>query len=126
MAATHQILAGLALITPESLSTCRSSTRSRLALIVRSQVWGRGVDGETFLQPWTLMASVLLEVGFLMLELEVSSSEVWELLSEYASLPITKTLLGGFFHFSGEYGLAADNVQNFEVMQYQMIGCRTS
>ena len=22
---------------------------------------------------------------------------------------------GGFFHFSGEYGLAADNVKNFEV-----------
>ena len=25
-------------------------------------------------------------------------------------------LTGGFFHFSGEYGLAADNVKNFEVL----------
>ena len=28
---------------------------------------------------------------------------------------LIRIFLGGFFHFSGEYGLAADNVKNFEV-----------
>ena len=32
------------------------------------------------------------------------------------SIVLTQIHPGGFFHFSGEYGLAADNAKNFEVL----------
>ncbi len=42
-----------------------------------------------------------------------------QLPSKFRSISIkTKGPLGGFFHFSGEYGLASDNVKNFEVFRH--------
>lgn len=39
---------------------------------------------------------------------------MWPSREESANLGLT----GGFFHFSGEYGLAVDNAKNFEVSAF--------